>query len=74
MLFYGVALLVIELVLDPSARWPSLFDVSPLISVVWFAILFAVLVALSWRWLMTWCFGWRPLEEGDKRLANERLE
>lgn len=63
MLVYGLVLLLIELLVDPSARLPSLFDASAWNSVLWLAILFAALVALTWCWFMRWCFRWELLEE-----------
>lgn len=72
MLIYGLVLLLVELIVDPSARLPSLFDVSPWNSVLWLAILFAVLVALTWRWFMRWCFDWTLRDEGNNTTHEPR--
>jgi hypothetical protein len=65
MLLYGGVLFLIEYLLNPSARFPWLFDASPWITVLWLGFLFVLLLAVTWRWFVRWCFGWR-LQNGDR--------
>lgn len=71
MLLYGGVLFLIEFFVNPSARLPSLFDASPWVTVLWLGILFALLLAVTWRWFVRWCFGWRLRDTGGDAIAGD---
>jgi type II secretory pathway component PulC len=65
MLLIGVLLVLIEFLLQPALRFPTLFAMSPWLTIIWMGIVFAALLAISWRWIGKWCFDWRLVESED---------
>lgn len=70
MLVYGLVLLFLEFILDPSARLPWLFDASPWIGILSIGLHFTVLVALTWRWFVHFSFGWKLRDGKDDAAAQ----